>query len=266
MKKAVFASVSVVLALGVSGFIYGNAGELSASPTPNELVVPGKVMHRLDVRGERSLLLQTEASLPESSPDAFSGDFFVATRLGKKQLIDSDVVSAKTLSDGELVYVADKTLRRARFDGSSKMILATGVEADFAISPKGHEIAITRPTHEGNLEYSELSTIDTQGRALRHLARGPGAIAWPYYSPDDKYVVFVAAFDGVMSWYRVNTNGDQLVQLTNLGQIDVGADHVPVPCRTDNLIFKDNQTIVYDSCEGLWQLDIVKALATKLEV
>lgn len=266
MKKAAFVFIPLALLLAVSALMYGQANELVASPTPNELALPGKMMHRLEVRGERTLLLQTERPLPDSSPDNFAGEFFVATRSGKKQLIDTEVVSAKNLSDGELVYVADKTLKRVRVDGKSKMILATGVEADFAISPKGHEIAITRPTHEGDLVYAELSTIDTQGRALQSLVRGPGVIASPIYSPDEKYVVFVAAFDGVMSWYRVNTNGGQLTQLTNRGQIDIGPNHIPVPCRTDTIVFKDNQTIVYDSCEGIWQLDIVKAIATKLEV
>lgn len=265
MRNAALVVFSLTLSFAAVALLHANAHEIQGSPRSNDVIVLGKFLQRVDAPEEQSLFAQLSIPLVDTSPERLMADVFVATHTGEKQFIASDVESAKVLSETELLFVSNNTLRRASNDGKSKKVLAIGVKVEFAISPNGQEITITRSEQDGDDDYTDLSTINLNGRVLRTLMRGPGPIGNLHYSPDGQYIIFVAAFDGLASWYRIHTNGSQFTQLTNRGQTDIDASYIPVPCRSDNLNFINNHILIYDSCDGFWQLDILNAEAKKLK-
>ncbi len=256
MRKIFIAcACGIVLAAGIAA-----AGVLTNSEAaqfdPNAMF-PGKKVFTLDEQNGSQLINVTDPIPADSSPDYLSGMLYRVDASSKAVLVDSNVVSAIFLSNGDILYSARGSI--LRWNGKSEMIIS-GVESDFAVSPDEKRIAAI--SFDFGQDSSEIFSIDFGGHDKSRLAFGRGRIFWPVYSPDGRWLLFVAAFTGVVSWYRVDLNNpSSMVQLTNRGLKpgpDVLSDaFIPIPQMLESLEFIDEQTIEYETGNGRIRLNFV---------
>ncbi len=262
MKKLILAAIAVVALISGSAVLFWGMSSTEAAQVSAEALFPGMQVNTLDVR-DGNLLASVSEPLPvDSSPDYLGGELYLIDRSFDRAFVDSDVVSAKFLSDMEVIYMARGSLIRWRSANDSRVI-AEHVESDFAISPDEREIVFIRHDLDESVSQIFRMGLDAPAGHVQAVASGEGAIMWPVYTPDGTYLLFVAAFDGVLSWYRLDMNAPEAgaVQITNKG-LKPGADvlsdvFVPVPRMLESLKFIDDRAIEYDTGEGVIQLDIM---------
>ncbi|MBR4984825.1 MAG: hypothetical protein IKY83_03665 [Proteobacteria bacterium] len=262
MKKMILAVIAAVaFVLGGVALFWGMSST-EAAQVSAEALFPGMQVNTLDSKDGNLLVGVSEPQPVDSSPDFLGSELYLIDRSFDKKLVDTDVVSAKFLTDMDIIYMARGSLLRWNH-GNGVYAIAEQVESDFAVSPDEREIVFVR--HDTLEEVSQLFRLEL-GDTADHvpvIASGDGTISWPLYTPDGAYLLFVAAFDGVVSWYRVDLNAPQdgVVQITNKGLkpgVDVLSDaFVPVPRMLESLKFVDDRTIEYDTGEGVIQLDIM---------
>jgi hypothetical protein len=256
MKK-IFISCACGILLFAGIFAAGIWTNSEAAQFDPNTMFPGKSVNTLD-KQNGSLLINVSDPIPaDSSPDYLSGLLYQVDASSKAVLVDKNVVSAKFLSNGDILYSARGSL--LRWNGEAETIIS-GVESDFAVSPD--EKRITTVSYNFNEDSSEIFSIDFSGLNKLKLADGVGRIFWPVYSPDGRWLLFVAAFTGVSSWYRVDLNNPSVaVQITNRGLRpgpDVLSDaFIPIPQMLESLEFIDEQTIEYETGNGRIRLNFV---------
>lgn len=262
MKKKILSAIAVVALISGSAVLFWGMSSTEAAQVSAEALFPGMQVNTLDVR-DGNLLVSVSEPLPvDSSPDYLGGELYQIDRSFERRFVDSEVVSAKFLSDMEVIYMARGTLVRWRSENDSRVI-AEQVESDFAISPDEREIVFVRHDLDEAVSQVFRMRLDVPAGNVQAIMSGDGAVMWPVYTPDGAYLLFVAAFDGVVSWYRLDMNALETgaVQITNKG-LRPGADvlsdaFVPVPRVLESLKFIDDRTIEYDTGEGVIQLDIM---------
>ena len=262
MKKIILALIAIMALISGGVALFWGTSSTEAAQVSAEALFPGMQVNTLDVRDGNLLVGVSEPPLADSSPDYLGVELYNIDRSFHKTLVDSEAISARFLSDMDVIYTARGELVQWHF-GKNTQVLAEHVESDFAISPDEREIVFVRHDLDEEVSQIFLMELDAKVGNVPVIASGDGTIFWPLYTPDGAYLLFVAAFDGVVSWYRVDMNAPQdgVVQITNRG-LNPGADvlsdaFVPVPRMLESLKFIDDRTIEYDTGEGVIQLDIM---------
>ena len=227
-----------------------------------EGLFPGMQTHIFDTKDGHYLVGITEPDIMDSSPDFLHSDLYDIDSQLHQIPVDSDVVSAKYLSNRDIIYTSRGNLLR-HFSNNNNSIIVHNVESDFALTSDEKQIIYIR--HDNSEEISQLFILNvgSDESSERVIASGNGNIFWPVLTPNHDFLLFVAAFDGVVSWYRLDLNDPkpQIIQITNRGLKpgpDVLSDQfVPVPQMLESLRFIDDQTINYETGEGRISLDIM---------
>ncbi|MBO4351344.1 MAG: PD40 domain-containing protein [Proteobacteria bacterium] len=262
MKKWFIAIILLVVCLTLAGgLFFFKTSNPQAAQVNIEGLFPGKQTHIFDFKDGYYLVGTSEPEPMDSSPDFLHADLYAIDKGMHQIYVESDVVSAKFTSNRDIIYSAHGNLMRRTAEQLTSVI-AQNVESDFALSPDENDIVYVR--HQSSDETSRLFSLNIGADAPseRVIAFGNGEIFWPVFSPDGGQLLFVAAFDGVLSWYRLDLNDSdpQVLQITNRG-LKPGPDvlskqYIPVPQMLESLRFTDDHTIDYETGTGRISLDI----------
>lgn len=262
MKKCFIAAIILIVCMALAcGLFFYKTSSPQAAQVNIEGLFPGKQTHIFDVQDGFYLVGISEPEPMDSSPDFLRSDLYTIDKGMHPIHIESDVTSAKFTSDRDIIYFSHGNLMR-RTSEQATSIIAQNVESDFALSPDEDKIVYVR--HQSSDETSKLLSLNIGSAAPSEnvIASGNGEIFWPVFTPDGTQLLFVAAFDGVLSWYRLDLNDPdpQVLQITNQG-LKPGPDvlspkYIPVPRMLESLKFIDNQTIDYETGNGRISLDI----------
>ena len=267
MKKWFLAIILSAVCLTLAGglFFY-NTSNPQASQVNIEGLFPGMQTHIFDLKDGHYLVGITEPETMDSSPDFLKSELYEIDKDFHKNLIDSEVVSAKFTSNGDIIYASRGNI--LRHTSGNATVIVQNVESDFALSSDENHLVYVR--QDSSDETSKLFSLNIGANtpSERVFASGNGEIFWPVFSPNDDHLLFVAAFDGVLSWYRLDLNdpNPQVIQVTNQGLKpgpDVLSDrYIPVPQMLESLKFTDDQTIDYETGTGRISLDIISGQIT----
>ena len=263
MKKWIAAVILSVMSIALAiGLFFYNTSKPQAAQFNIEGLFPGMQTHIFDTKDGHYLVGISQPDMMDSSPDFLHTDLYDIDNQLHQIPVESDVVSAKYLSNKDIIYTSRGNLLRHSSDNINSIIVHD-VESDFALTSDEKQIVYVR--HQNSDETSQLLILDlgSDESSERVMASGNGIIFWPILTPNNDYLLFVAAFDGVVSWYRLDLNDPkaQVVQITNRGLKpgpDVLSDQfIPVPQMLESLRFIDDQTIHYETGEGRISLDII---------
>jgi hypothetical protein len=229
---------------------------LGAAPIAAEPRLEGLEIQVLDQHGDRTLIGAHEPVPPDTSPESLPQRLFERTLGGELRLIAEGVSVAAYAPDGAVLFVQGDGLFEV-VDGEA-VLITRPVLGDFAIDALGTRLAVARPDLEPD---AWIELIDRAGRHIAVLSEPDGTNAWPVFSPDGEVVYFISGRTGVYSWFRVDSLGRELAQVTNRG-LEPGpgvldASFVPPPASKASIRFVGDSRVRYDAGDVDWEVDLL---------
>jgi Tol biopolymer transport system component len=190
--------------------------------------------------------------IPDS--DAPSGwDLWVRDASGTERLVNASVFSARFSPDGQQIAytTSDGTLRVEDLQGNKLAEVAGGYSPQwksdgsaivFAKVPEGRNVYLPETLH--------LATLDPVSGKMGLLTDGRFDDGRPEFHPSGDWILFVSgARNGFASFWKVDPQGGEPVQVTNIGQQAVDETFVPTPYRK-TIWSADGRWFLYDFKSG----------------
>ncbi len=220
-----------------------------------ERAVPGDVAQRKS-RGS-AFVLRAEL-MPDSSPSRAHDTLYEREAAsGDLRRVAERVEGALEAPDGTLFFVQKSALFALKGDYPRKLLdRSTG---DLTFDHAGRHLALVRLGEDG--DPTAIDLVNREGKVERRLAAREGMLWLPIFTPDGKSVVYLSSETGFASFWRVDLDGTNRRQLTNLNiTSDAGGvfsqDFVPPAERREAMRFVSPTHLEYASGNEVWQLDI----------
>jgi TolB protein len=182
---------------------------------------------------------------------------------GAVRVVDREFKYREARSVGPNVALLDEQGNlRLREPNGRERLLAQRVGGDLFPTAKGDALVATLLRTGNESHETSVGIISLDGR-VKVLADGPGVDAVPTISPDGKTVIFASGRTSVASFYRTSVEGEEPVQLTNVGLENwmlaqaVPATFVPPPVSNYAMEWVNKDVLRYNAGGGeFWKLNV----------
>ncbi len=224
------------------------------------LLQAGRQISPQAVHDNAALFIMIPHELQDASIGETVGVLF-EKRGNKVVKIADDVYRAQFAPDGRTIFYAQRSIYDVK-EGQVRLVLPDAF-GDFSFDKAGKRMVVTRP-FEGDEIESNLEIVDMNGNVLNRLNIG-GHHVFPYFTPDERQILFASGDTGIISWYVVNISGHGRRQLTNIGMEETGITDafVPILSTFEGAGFIDDTHFKYIAEDEVWILDIVTGQAVK---
>lgn len=209
-------------------------------------------------KSQRKTFILRRELMPNTCGSAPATLYERETASGELRPVARNVEDARKAPDGTLFFVQQNRLFKWK-DGYQKELLdkSTG---DFAFAATGANIALVRLGREG--DPTSIALVTSEGKVELELADDREGMLWlPIFTPKGEAIVYLSSESGFASFWRVDLDGTNRRQLTNLN-IKSGTggvfsqDFVPPAERRESMRFVTDTRLEYASGDETWQLDV----------
>ena len=177
----------------------------------------------------------------------------------KQQLVKEFDVTGAVLGNGETVYYTTRAqdLFVADSKGSTKKIQEKVLQPSISNDGKTMVYQKLPPIWKTGNYYDEALGLTLLN--LNTLTETRLTKAWEdwgsFFSPDGKKILFVSANEyGIASFFEINTDGTNKIQLTNKGHKSITDATIPTPSERP-IFSQDGKYLTFESDRTIWAVE-----------